>query len=117
MKRKHQLILGAIIIIALIGIVSTSIESTTPKLSPSELESGGYEGEYVSLEGRATEVQKGDQVRMTVVGNTSDARIHVVVTADSTPATLQSGELVIVKGEYSNETLMASEVLVRSHEE
>ncbi|MFQ3293775.1 MAG: cytochrome c-type biogenesis protein CcmE [Halobacteriales archaeon] len=117
MKRTHKLLLGGVVIAVLIGVVATSMGSTTPKLAPSELESGEYDGEYVALEGRATDVRIGDTVRLTVVGNTSDARVPVVVRDDSVPATLQSGQLVIVKGEYENGRLEASEVLVRSHED
>jgi cytochrome c-type biogenesis protein CcmE len=117
MKRSHQLVLGGVVIVVLIGVVSTSMGSTTPKVSPSELESGAYDGEYVSVEGRASNVQFGDSVRLTIVGNVSDASVPVVVQSDSTPATLQSGELVIAKGVYEDGTLEASEILVRSHEE
>ncbi|MFT4890630.1 MAG: cytochrome c-type biogenesis protein CcmE [Halobacteriales archaeon] len=115
MKRNHQIALGVLVIVVLTGIVTTSMGSTTPKLAPAELESGSYQGEYVQLEGRATDVTRGSKVRMTVVGNTSDARVPVVVTTDDVPATLRSGELVIVKGVYRDGKLRASEVLVRSH--
>lgn len=117
MKRSHRLLLGGVIIVILLGVVATSMGSTTPKVSPTEITSGDFTGQYVSVEGRATDVQIGDTVRFTITGNVSDARVPVVVTSDSIPATLGDGELVIAKGTYNGDTLEASEVLVRSHEE
>jgi cytochrome c-type biogenesis protein CcmE len=117
MKRNYQLALGGVLILVLFGVMFTSMGETAPKLSPSELEEGDYEGEFVSLEGRATSVRIGDTIRMVVVGNTSDARIPVVVTDSDIPATLDDGELVVLKGTYEGDTFRASDALVRSHNE
>lgn len=117
MKRTHRILLGAIVITVLVGVVSTSMGSTNPKVSPGELQSGDYDGQYVTLEGQATDVRIGDTVTMTVVGNSSDARVPAVVTEDSIPATLESDRIVVLEGTYKDGRLEANSVMVKSHEQ
>ncbi|UWG49083.1 Cytochrome c-type biogenesis protein CcmE [Halanaeroarchaeum sp. HSR-CO] len=127
MKRTHRILLGAIVIAVLVGVVSTSMGTTTAKVSPGDLQSGEYDGEYVILEGLATDVRIGNTVTLTVVGNSSETRtvddnateasVPAVVTDDSIPATLESGRIVVLEGTYDDGRFEASSVMVKSHEQ
>lgn len=117
MKRTYQLAFGGVLVLVLGAVMVTSVGQTAPKLAPADLQEGEYDGEFVKLEGRATDVQIGDPVRLVVVGNTSDARIPAVITDSDIPATLRSGELVVLEGTYEDGRFEATDVMVRSHQE
>jgi cytochrome c-type biogenesis protein CcmE len=115
MRRKQRLVLVGLAVVLLLAVVSTSMGTTADRITPSELHRGDYQGQRVTLEGRATDVQIGGDVEFTLVGNDTTARVRVV--AERTPpVTLEDGRIVIVEGVVEGDRVRATTIKVRAHE-
>ena len=115
MRRKNKLIfVGVGIVVLLGGLGATTMSASTEFVSPTELERGDYQGEWVNLEGAVTNLTTdGGQATFHVTDDNESVR----VTYDKPlPDTMQNGRIVVAKGEYSDGTVVANELSVRAHE-
>lgn len=127
MRRRTTLVLGVIVIVFLAGVMVTTMGSTTQMVTPKEIQSGEYDGEYVTVEGQiASPVHMGADVRFEIVGNESvvrdnasldsAARVPVVYKGDNIPGTLEQGRVVVVEGEVRDGAIYTEKPLkVRAH--
>ena len=131
MNRRTRLVLGAAVILLLTGVMATTITSSTNKVTPAEINRGGYVGESVTVEGVITsEVQIRSTVRFEIGGNETLANrstsqteldlstlstVAVVYDGDRLP-TLQKGRPVIVEGTVTSEGIAANTIKVQAHQ-
>ena len=115
MRRKNKLIfVGVGIVVLLGGLGATTMSASTEFVSPTELERGDYQGEWVNLEGAVTNLTT-DEGQATF--HVTDDNESVRVTYDKPlPDTMQNGRIVVAKGEYRDGTVVAKELSVRAHE-
>jgi len=114
-RRKNKLIfVGVGIVVLLGGLGATTMSASTEFVSPTELERGDYQGEWVNLEGAVTNLTT-DEGQATF--HVTDDNESVRVTYDKPlPDTMQNGRIVVAKGEYRDGTVVAKELSVRAHE-
>ncbi|WP_458210485.1 cytochrome c maturation protein CcmE domain-containing protein [Haladaptatus sp. NG-SE-30] len=115
MRRKNKLLFGGIgIALLLIVLAATTMNATTMFVTPTSVQSGEYNGEWVNLEGRVADLERSNgQVTFRVVENNSS----VLVTYDKTmPETMQNGRVVVAKGVLRDGRLDARKLSVRAHE-
>lgn len=115
MRRKNKLLFGGIgIALLLIVLAATTMNATTTFVTPTSVQSGEYDGEWVNLEGRVADLERSNgQVTFRVVENNSS----VLVTYDKTmPETMQNGRVVVAKGVLRDGRLDARKLSVRAHE-
>ncbi|WP_327052998.1 cytochrome c maturation protein CcmE domain-containing protein [Halomicrococcus gelatinilyticus] len=115
MRRKNKLIfVGVGIVVLLGGLGATTMSASTEFVSPTELEEGDYQGEWVNLEGAVTNLTTDDEQATFHVADDNES---VRVTYDKPlPDTMQNGRIVVAKGEYRDGTVVANELSVRAHE-
>jgi len=114
-RRKNKLIfVGVGIVVLLGGLGATTMSASTEFVSPTELEEGNYQGEWVNLEGAVTNLSTdGEQATFHVADDNESVR----VTYDKPlPDTMQNGRIVVAKGEHRDGTVVANELSVRAHE-
>jgi cytochrome c-type biogenesis protein CcmE len=114
-RRKNKLILAGVGILVLVGVLGTStMSATTTFVTPTQLDDGGHDGEWVNLEGAVTDLDaSGEEITFEV----TDGNASIDVAYDETlPETLQNGRIVVAKGKYDGERLVARQLSVRAHE-
>lgn len=115
MRQRNKLVISVVGIIVLLGIVgTTTMSATTEFVSPTTLEEGSYEDEWVNLEGVSEDVQQeGNTVRFSV----TDQNASVPVVYEGTvPETMGEGRIVVAKGAVRDGKLVANQLSVRAHE-
>jgi cytochrome c-type biogenesis protein CcmE len=115
MKQRNKLLFGGIgILLLFLVLAATTMNATTTFVSPTKAQSGNYDGEWVNLEGRVTDLHRSnDRVVFDVVDNNTS----VQVTYDKTmPETMQNGRVVVAKGVLQGGQLDARKLSVRAHE-
>jgi cytochrome c-type biogenesis protein CcmE len=114
-RRKNKLIfVGVGIVVLLGGLGATTMSASTEFVSPTELEEGDYQGEWVNLEGAVADLQtEGERTAFEVSDGNESVR---VVYDEPLPETMQNGRIVVAKGEYRDGTVVANELSVRAHE-
>jgi cytochrome c-type biogenesis protein CcmE len=115
MKRKNKFLLGGVGIAVLLLVLGvTTMSATTTFVTPAEAESGTYDGEWVNLEGRVTDLQQSNgRITFQVTENGSSVP---VVYEGTMPETMQNGRIVVAKGALRDGTLKAQDLSVRAHE-
>jgi cytochrome c-type biogenesis protein CcmE len=115
MRRKRKVVVAAVGILVLGGVLgTTTMSATTEFVSPTALDSGSYDGEWVNLEGVATDLDRADGTIRFVV--TDENESVPVVYEKPMPETLQNGRIVVAKGKYVDGRLDATKLSVRAHE-
>ncbi|WP_455550049.1 cytochrome c maturation protein CcmE domain-containing protein [Haladaptatus paucihalophilus] len=90
------------------------MNATTTFVSPTSIQDGNYEGEWVNLEGRVTNLhQSNGQVAFDVVDNNTSVSVSYEKTM---PETMQNGRVVVAKGVLQDGHLDARKLSVRAHE-
>ncbi|WP_458185600.1 cytochrome c maturation protein CcmE domain-containing protein [Haladaptatus sp. NG-WS-4] len=115
MKRKNKLLFGGIGILLLLSVLAaTTMNATTTFVTPTDVRDGQYEGEWVNLEGRVTDLQTSDgRVTFRVVDNNTSVAVEY---EKQLPETMQNGRVVVAKGVVEDGKLEARELSVRAHE-
>lgn len=115
MRRKNKLLVTTVGILVLLGALgATSMNASAEFVSPTQLSDGDYRGDWVNLEGSVDDLEtQGQQITFEVTDGNSSVR----VTYDKTlPDTMQEGRIVVAKGQYEGDTLVAKQLSVRAHE-
>lgn len=115
MRRKNKLVIvGVGILVLLGGLGATTMSATTQFVTPTKLDDGGYQGEWVNLEGSVKNLQtEGQRATFDVSDGNTSVR---VVYENPLPDTLQNGRIVVAKGVYEDGKLVADKLSVRAHE-
>lgn len=115
MRRKTKLIVAAVGMLVLLGVLgTTTMSATTEFVTPTSLDKGDYEDEWVNLEG-SVEALETDGQRSTFRVNDGNVSIPVVY-EKQLPDTMQNGRIVVAKGVYRDGKIIAKELSVRAHE-
>lgn len=115
MRRKNKLLVTTVGILVLLGALgATSMNASTEFVTPTQLADGDYAGDWVNLEGSVRDLDaQGDQITFDVTDGDSSVR----VTYDKRlPDTMQEGRIVVAKGRYEGDELVAKQLSVRAHE-
>ncbi|MFB6109619.1 MAG: cytochrome c maturation protein CcmE [Halodesulfurarchaeum sp.] len=115
MRRKTKLIVSAVSILVLLGVIgTTTMSATTEYVSPRDVQSGEYEGQWVNLEGVVKNLHRnGETIRFVVTGD--NASVPVVYNG-TMPETLGNGRIVVATGVVEDGHLEAEQITVRAHE-
>ncbi|MFD1598617.1 cytochrome c maturation protein CcmE [Halobellus rarus] len=117
MRRKNKLLVttvGILVLLAALGV--TSMNASAAFVSPTQLSEsdGTYQEEWVNLEGVVTDLDvDGETITFEV---TDENHTVPVVYEGTTPDTLQDGRVVVAKGQFEGDRLVANELSVRAHE-
>ena len=115
MERKVKLLVGGVGVGVLLAILAiTSFGATAEFVTPTDLAEGdSYEDEVVKLEGRAVDIEDGDEITFAVV----DENHTVAVAYDGDmPETMSEGRMVVAEGVYDGEGVDANDLTIRAHE-
>jgi cytochrome c-type biogenesis protein CcmE len=116
-RRKNKLLVttvGILVLLATLGV--TSMNASAAFVSPTQISEneGTYQGDWVNLEGVATDL---DTEGQTITFAVTDGNHTVPVVYEGTvPDTLQDGRVVVAKGRYDGGELVANKLSVRAHE-
>lgn len=115
MRRKNKLVISAVGIIVLLATLgTTTMSASTQFVSPTTLESGDYDGDWVRLEGVVDEL---DTDQRTIRFEVTDNNTSVGVVYEGTlPETMNEGRIVVAKGVVEDNRLVAKQLSVRAHE-
>lgn len=115
MRRKNKLLfVGVGVLVLLGGLGATTMSATTKFVTPTKLADGGYQGEWVNLEGSVENLEtEGKRTTFDVTDGNASIR---VVYEKPLPETLQNGRIVVAKGVYRDGKLVANKLSVRAHE-
>jgi len=115
MRRKRKVLVvgvGIAVVVAILG--TTTMSASTQFVTPADAASGEHAGEWVNLEGVATDLERADgTLRFRVRGNGTSVP---VVYDGPTPDTMQEGRVVVAKGRLADGRLDAAQLSVRAHE-
>ncbi|RLM56629.1 cytochrome c maturation protein CcmE [Halobellus sp. Atlit-31R] len=117
MRRKNKLLVttvGILVLLATLGV--TSMNASAAFVSPTQISESEdtYQNDWVNLEGVATDL---DAEGQTITFAVTDGNYTVPVVYEGTvPDTLQDGRVVVAKGQYEGDELVASKLSVRAHE-
>ncbi|WP_423745681.1 cytochrome c maturation protein CcmE (plasmid) [Haladaptatus sp. SPP-AMP-3] len=115
MKQRNKLLFGGIgILVLFLVLAATTMNATTTFVTPTKAQGGNYDGDWVNLEGRVTDLHRSNE---RVVFDVVDNNTSVRVTYDKTmPETMQNGRVVVAKGVLRDGKLDARKLSVRAHE-
>ena len=117
MRRKNKLLVttvGILVLLAALGV--TSMNASAAFVSPTQLSEsdGTYQEEWVNLEGVVTDLDvDGETITFAV---TDENHTVPVVYEGTIPDTLQDGRVVVAKGQFEGDRLIANDLSVRAHE-
>ena len=117
MRRKNKLLVttvGILILLTTLGV--TSMNASAAFVSPTQVSEsdGAYQGDWVNLEGVVTDL---DADGAAITFEVSDENHTVPVVYEGTlPDTLQDGRVVVAKGQFDGDRLVANKLSVRAHE-
>ncbi|MFC4245803.1 cytochrome c maturation protein CcmE [Natribaculum luteum] len=116
MRRKNKLLFAGVGVVLLLAVLGTTVMSASAEfVTPTSVDEGDYEGEWVNLEGQVADLEQADG-RLTFA--VEDGNTSVDVVYDGTmPETMAEGRIVVAKGTVDGDTLRATELSVRAHEE
>ncbi len=116
-RRKNKLLVttvGILVLLATLG--ATSMNASAAFVSPTKVSEsdGAYQGEWVNLEGVVTDLEvDGETITFAV---TDENHTVPVVYEGTVPDTLQDGRVVVAKGQFEGDRLVANKLSVRAHE-
>ncbi|SEF98263.1 cytochrome c maturation protein CcmE domain-containing protein [Halobellus limi] len=116
-RRKNKLLVttvGVLVLLATLGV--TSMNASAAFVSPTQLSEsdGTYQEEWVNLEGVVTDLDVDGE---TITFAVTDGNHTVPVVYEGTvPDTLQDGRVVVAKGQFEGDRLVANKLSVRAHE-
>jgi len=116
-RRKNKLLVttvGILILLTTLGV--TSMNASAAFVSPTQVSEsdGAYQGDWVNLEGVVTDL---DADGAAITFEVSDENHTVPVVYEGTlPDTLQDGRVVVAKGQFDGDRLVANKLSVRAHE-
>jgi len=116
-RRKNKLLVttvGILVLLAALGV--TSMNASAAFVSPTQLSEsdGTYQEEWVNLEGVVTDLDvDGETITFAV---TDENHTVPVVYEGTIPDTLQDGRVVVAKGQFEGDRLIANDLSVRAHE-
>lgn len=115
MKRRSKLLFAGVGVVLLFGVLGTTVMNASAAfVTPTSLENGDYDGEWVNLEGKVANLeQDGTEIRFDVTDNNTSVD---VVYDGAMPETMAEGRIVVAKGTVEDDSLDASELSVRAHE-
>lgn len=115
MKRRSKLLFAGVGVVLLFGVLGTTVMNASAAfVTPTSLENGDYNGEWVNLEGKVANLeQDGTDIRFDVTDNNTSVD---VVYDGAMPETMAEGRIVVAKGTVDDGSLDASELSVRAHE-
>jgi cytochrome c-type biogenesis protein CcmE len=114
-RRKNKLLVSAVGILVLLGALgATSMNASAAFVSPTGLSEGSYDGEWVNLEGAVTDLESDG--RTTTFAVTDGNHSTAVVYEGTLPETMQEGRIVVAKGRFEGDRLVAKQLSVRAHE-
>ncbi|MFD1685271.1 cytochrome c maturation protein CcmE [Halobellus litoreus] len=117
MRRKNKLLVttvGILILLTTLGV--TSMNASAAFVSPTQVSEsdGAYQGDWVNLEGVVTDL---DADGAAITFEVTDENHTVPVVYEGTlPDTLQDGRVVVAKGQFDGDRLVANKLSVRAHE-
>lgn len=115
MRRKNKLLVSAVGIVVLLGALgATSMNASAAFVSPTALSQEDYDGEWVNLEGAVTDLDS--QGRTTTFEVTDGNHSTRVVYEGTLPETMGNGRIVVAKGRFEGDRLVAKRLSVRAHE-
>nr|WP_049892773.1 cytochrome c maturation protein CcmE [Natronococcus jeotgali] len=116
MKRRNKLLFVGIGVALLLGALGMTVMNASAEfVTPTSVEGGGYDGEWVNLEGQVGELEQTNEgLRFTVTDN--NTTVPVVYDGEM-PETMAENRIVVAKGSVEDGTLQASEVSVRAHDD
>jgi len=114
-KRRSKLLFAGVGVLLLFGVLGTTVMNASAEfVTPTALENGDYDGEWVNLEGKVANLeQDGNEIRFAVTDNNTSVD---VVYDGSMPETMAEGRIVVAKGTVEDGSVDASELSVRAHE-
>jgi len=114
-KRRSKLLFAGVGVVLLFGVLGTTVMNASAAfVTPTSLENGDYDGEWVNLEGKVANLeQDGTEIRFDVTDNNTSVD---VVYDGAMPETMAEGRIVVAKGTVEDDSLDASELSVRAHE-
>ncbi|MFB6103360.1 MAG: cytochrome c maturation protein CcmE [Haloplanus sp.] len=115
MRRKNKLLVTTVGILVLLGILGvTSMNASAAFVSPTQLSEGNYDGEWVNLEGSVQNLDT--QGRTTTFVVTDGNHSTPVVYEGTLPDTMKENRIVVAKGRFEGDKLVAKQLSVRAHE-
>ncbi|MFC4541017.1 cytochrome c maturation protein CcmE [Halosolutus amylolyticus] len=116
MKRRTKLLFVGVGILLLLGVLGVTVMNASAEfVTPTAVNDGEYEGEWVNLEGQATDIeQTGEEIAFSVSDNNTSVD---VVYEGTMPETMAENRIVVAKGAVENGTLQATELSVRAHDD
>lgn len=115
MRRKNKLLVTTVGILVLLGVLGvTSMNASAAFVSPTQLSDGNYDGEWVNLEGSVQNLDtQGETATFEVVDGNHSTR---VVYEGTLPDTMGENRIVVAKGRFDGDELVAKQLSVRAHE-
>lgn len=115
MKRRSKLLFAGVGVVLLFGVLGTTVMNASAEfVTPTTLEDGDYDGEWVNLEGKVATLERTDnEIRFDVTDNNTSVD---VVYDGAMPETMAEGRIVVAKGTVEDGSVDASELSVRAHE-
>ncbi|MFD1565374.1 cytochrome c maturation protein CcmE [Haloarchaeobius amylolyticus] len=115
MKRRSKLLFAGVGVVLLFGVLGTTVMNASAEfVTPTTLEDGDYDGEWVNLEGKVDNLEQDDtELRFDVTDNNTS--VDVVYDGEM-PETMAEGRIVVAKGTVEDGSVDASELSVRAHE-
>lgn len=115
MRRKTKLLVAGVGIVVLLAVLgTTSMSASTEFVTPTQLAEEDYQSDWVNLEGSVRDLETGNQ-RATFEVTDGNHSIDVVYQGNL-PETMQNGRIVVAKGKYEGDELVAKQLSVRAHE-
>ncbi|WP_076607578.1 cytochrome c maturation protein CcmE domain-containing protein [Natronorubrum thiooxidans] len=114
MKRRNKLLFVGVGILLLLGALGVTVMNASAEfVTPTAVDDGDYEGEWVNLEGQATDIeQTGEKITFAISDNNTSVD---VVYEGTMPETMAENRIVVAKGAVEDGTLQATELSVRAH--
>lgn len=116
MRRRTKLLfagVGAAVLLVLLG--TTVMNASAEFVTPTNVDEGGYEGEWVNLEGEVADLEQRDG-RLTFAVEDPNASVDVVYDGEM-PETMAEGRIVVAKGLVTDGTVEANDLSVRAHDD